>query len=118
MTLDPTTACRLYDEAWTIPDYETRLASLRTIWADDGLYVDPDVPEGVRGPEALATVIDEQLELYPGMSIVSSAPDVLGDRAWFRWSATLATGDSFTGVDFVEFAPDGRIARFTGFYEQ
>jgi hypothetical protein len=52
------------------------------------------------------------------MSIVGSAPDGLGDRAWFRWSATLGTGESFHGVDFVEFAPDGRIARLTGFYEE
>ena len=117
MTLDPTAALRLYDEAWTIPDYESRLELLRKIWADDGLYVDPDVPEGVRGPEALATEIERQLKLYPGISIVSSAHDVLGDRAWFRWSATLGTGESFQGVDFVEFAPDGRIARLTGFYE-
>lgn len=117
MTLDPADALRLYDEAWTIPDYETRLELIRKIWADDGLYLDPDVPEGARGPDALATVIDAQLEQYPGMSIVGSAPAVLGDRAWFRWSATLATGESFAGVDFVEFAPDGRIARLTGFYE-
>ena len=55
---------------------------------------------------------------HPGMSIASSAPDVLGDRAWFRWKATLGTGESFQGVDFVEFAPDGRIARLTGFYEE
>ena len=74
MTLDPTTACRLYDEAWTISDYEDRLVSIRTFWADDGVYLDPDVPEGARGPEALATVIDAQLEQYPGMSIVSSQP--------------------------------------------
>ena len=118
MTLDPTAALRLYDEAWTIPDYESRLELLRKIWADDGLYVDPDVPEGVRGPEALASTIDAQFELYPVISIVSSAPDVLGNRAWFRWSATLGTGESFHGVDFVEFAPDGRIARLTGFYEE
>jgi hypothetical protein len=117
MTLDPTAALRLFEDAWAIPDYESRLLSLRTFWADDGLYQDPDVPEGVRGPEALASEIDRQLKLYPGMSIVSSAPDVLGDRAWFRWSATLETGESFAGVDFVEFAPDGRIARLTGFYE-
>ena len=117
MTLDPTTVLRLFVEAWKISDRESRLVSLRTFWADDGLYLDPDVPEGVRGPEALATEIERQLALYPGMSIVSSAPDVLGDRAWFRWSATLGTGESFRGVDFVEFAPDGRIARLTGFYE-
>jgi hypothetical protein len=75
MALDPTAALRLYDEAWTISDYESRLVSLRTFWADDGLYLDPDVPEGVRGPEALAIEIERQLKLYPGMSIVSSAPD-------------------------------------------
>ena len=117
MTLDPSAALRLFEEAWTIPDYESRLVSLRTFWADDGLYLDPDVPEGVRGPEALATEIERQLKLYPGMSIVSSAPDFLGDRAWLRWTATLASGDSFSGVDFVEFAADGRIARLTDFYE-
>ena len=117
MTLDPSAALRLYDEAWAVPDYVSRLELLRKIWADDGLYLDPDVPEGVRGPEALATEIDRQLKLYPGMSIVSSAPDFLGDRAWFRWSATLGTGESFQGVDFVEFASDGRIARLTDFYE-
>jgi hypothetical protein len=37
MTLDPTAALSLYDEAWAISDYESRLASLRTFWADDGL---------------------------------------------------------------------------------
>ena len=78
---------------------------------------DPTGTWPLSGPEALATEIERQLKLYPGMSIVSSAADVLGDRAWFRWSATLGTGESFNGVDFVEFAPDGRIARLTGFYE-
>ena len=97
MSLDPSAALRLYEDAWTIPGYQSRLVSLRTFWADDGLYLDPDVPEGVRGPEALATEIDRQLKLYPGISIVSSAPDVLGDRAWFRWSATLGTGSHSTG---------------------
>jgi hypothetical protein len=118
MTLDPTAALHRYGEAWAILDYESRLEVLREIWSDDGLYVDPDEPEGARGPEALARTIDAQLELYPGMSLVSSTPDVLGDRAWFRWTATLGTGETFTGVDFVEFAPDGRIARLTGFYEE
>jgi hypothetical protein len=66
MTLDPSAALRLYDEAWTISDYGIRLQLLRTIWADDGLYVDPDVPEGVRGPEALATEIDRQVDAVPG----------------------------------------------------
>ena len=40
-----------------------------------------DEAAAIRSP--LATEIERQLKLYPGMSIVSSAADVLGDRAWF-----------------------------------
>ena len=31
-----------------------------------------------------------------------------------HWKLTRA----IHGVDFVEFAPDGRVARLTGFYEE
>ena len=46
----------------------------------------------------------------------------IGENVWVsrhRQSCTppLGTGESFNGVDFVEFAPDGRIAGLTGFYE-
>ena len=53
--LDPSAALRLFDEAWTIPDHESRLVSLRTIWADDGLYVDPDVPDGTSQGRSFST---------------------------------------------------------------
>jgi len=107
MTLDPTAALRLYDEAWTIPDYESRLELLRKIWADDGLYVDPDVPEGVRGPEALASTIEAQFELYPGISIVSSAPDVLGNRAWSAGARHSGRGSHSTGSTSSSSPPTG-----------
>src|SRR5258705_10629427 len=74
--------------------------SLRTFWADDGLYVDPDVPEGVRGPEALATEIERQLKLYPGMSIVSSAADVLGVLCSSGNSSTTTAG----GIRRIRFS--------------
>ena len=50
------------------------------------------------------------------VSVIGDGPvDLLA--VWLRWTATLGTGESSNGVDFVEFAPDGRIARLTGFYE-
>ena len=119
MSRDPVGAVQRYDEAWASgADSQARLASLRSVWADDGLYVDPDVPDGVRGAEALAALIDQSFEQYPGLEITATSElNVLGDRAWYSWSATLADGESFTGVDFVEFDTDGRIARLTNFYD-
>jgi hypothetical protein len=40
---------------------------------------------------------------------------VLGDRAWYGWSASVSGEEPFSGVDFVEFSADGRIARLTNF---
>jgi hypothetical protein len=58
MTRGASATVKIYDEAWARIDSESRLANLRSIWADDGLYVDPDAPEGVRGPDArLADVL-------------------------------------------------------------
>jgi hypothetical protein len=109
---------RRYDEAWVEPDQVARLATLAEVWADDGAYVDPEVPEGVRGWAAQSDLITSSHEELPGLSIQATSDLlVLGDRAWYRWEATTTGGEAFDGVDFVEFAPDGRIARLTNFYD-
>ena len=99
--LETVTALRLFDEAWAIPDYESRLELLRTIWADDGLYVDPDVPEGVRGPEALASTIDAQFELTRGcrssaarLMSLATAPGSAGARHSGRGSHSMGSTSS------------------------
>ena len=33
-----------YDAVWAEPDQAARLAVLSEIWAEDGVYVDPEVP--------------------------------------------------------------------------
>lgn len=82
------------------------------------MYVDPDVPDGVRGPGALAQFIGQSFDELPGLSITATTDlAVLGDRAWYRWTATADDVQSFSGTDFVEFAPDGRITRLTNFYD-
>jgi hypothetical protein len=107
-----------YDEAWACAEERDRLAILEEIWAADGLYVDPDIPEGLRGPAALAAFIGQSFEELPGLAITAASElAVLGDRGWYRWGATTNDGQSFSGIDFVEFDPDGRIARVSNFYD-
>jgi hypothetical protein len=112
-------AVHSYDEAWAETDSEHRRALLQAVWADDGVYVDPEVPRGVCGPQALAGFIESSRAQYPGLEIVATSElAVLGDRAWYSWKASTSAGESFTGVDFFEFASDGRVARVTNFYDQ
>jgi hypothetical protein len=114
MTPDPTDALRLYSEDERFPNTRVGVSCSERSGRTMGcrwIRTSRRVRAARRRSQPSST---NRLELYPGMSIVSSAPDVLGDRAWFRWSATLGIGESFTGVDF---AADGRIARLTGFYE-
>ena len=107
-----------YDEVWAEPDQAARLAVLSEIWAEDGVYVDPEVPDGVRGPAALSDLITTSLDEMPGLEIkATTALVVLGDRGWYRWEATTADGEAFDGIDFVEFDAEGRIERLTNFYD-
>ncbi len=107
-----------YDEVWAEPDQAARLAVLSEIWAEDGVYVDPEVPDGVRGPAALSDLITTSLDEMPGLEIkATTALVLLGDRGWYRWEATTADGEAFDGIDFVEFDAEGRIERLTNFYD-
>ena len=107
-----------YDEVWAEPDQAARLAVLSEIWAEDGVYVDPEVPDGVRGPAALSDLITTSLDEMPGLEIkATTALVLLGDRGWYRWEATTADGEAFDGIDFVEFDAEGRIEGLTNFYD-
>jgi hypothetical protein len=99
-------------------DHAARNAILAEIWAEDGVYVDPEVPDGLYGAGALSDLIGSSQEEMPGLTIkATSSLAVLGDRGWYRWEATTADGETFDGIDFVEFATDGRITRLTNFYD-
>ena len=119
MSNDPVTTVRRYDEERADEDDESRLMILSEIWANEGLYIDPDIPDGIRGPAALASFIGQSFEEFPGLAITATTDvTVLGDRACYRWTATANDGQSFSGTDFVEFAHDGRTARVTNFYDE
>lgn len=118
MPADPIATVQRYHDAWADHDEASRLAALVEIWADDGFYVDPEIPGGLHGPEALSAFIAKSFDDYPGLVVAATTtPVVQADRAWYGWRVTADDGQSFSGIDFIEFARDGRIARVTNFYD-
>jgi hypothetical protein len=118
MEHDLAAVVRRYDEVWAERDVARRQGILDEIWTDHTIYVDPDVPEGLVGPDALVDFIEASFEQYPGLAITAiSEVAVLHDRASYRWRATSANGETIHGTDFIEFDANGRIQRLTGFYD-
>jgi hypothetical protein len=112
--LRPEDAYELYARAWNEP--ERAPALLEECWAQDGVYADDEVPDGVVGRAALVDLIAATHEALPGFRVwETSPPRLLAGRLGLTW--TQEGGDppaGFSGSDVIEFAADGRIARVTG----
>ena len=110
--LRPEEAYEGYVRAWNEPGRAAEILS--ECWAEDGVYADDEVPDGVVGPTALAALINETHEASPGLRIRStSAARMLAGRMGVSWAADGAPPESSSGTDVIEFAADGRIARVT-----
>jgi hypothetical protein len=111
--MDAMRAYELYERAWNEP--EGAAALLAECWADDGVYADDEVPDGVVGPAALAALIVATHDELPGFRVwATSAPRMLAERLAITWAGE--GGDPpvpQSGTDVIEFGPDGRITRLT-----
>jgi len=112
--LRPEDAYELYSQAWNDP--ERAPALLEECWAQDGVYADDEVPDGVVGRAALVDLIVETHEALPGFRVwETSRPRMLAGRLGLTWAQEGGDPrESLAGSDVIEFAPDGRIARVTG----
>lgn len=107
---------RQYIAAWNETDATARDALLAACWADDGVYVDPNVE--IFGRDNLSRRIAEVQAGRPGaylefMSGVDSHHKVLR----FLWR--LVRGDGTRGdtsIDIGEIGPDGRFIKMIGFF--
>jgi hypothetical protein len=112
--LRPEDAYELYSRAWNDPAHAPAL--LEECWAEDGVYADDEVPDGVIGRAAMADMIATTHADLPGFRVwETSRPRMLAGRLGVTW--TQEGGDpaqSIAGSDVIEFASDGRIARVTG----
>lgn len=107
---------RLYGASWGEPDETERRKLLDKAWTDDGVYSDPTAL--VQGREALIEHIAEFQAQFPGhMIVLMSGVDEHDGFLRFGWEMRNPDGATVVdGVDFGELAPDGRLARITGFF--
>src|SRR3954451_2473491 len=56
---EPIETYATYSRAWNGDDPEERAALLRSVWADRAVYVDDEVPDGLRGADALLGYITD-----------------------------------------------------------
>lgn len=105
-----------YMAAWNEPDAGKRMALLEQSWADDGVYIDPLAD--VKGRDGLSDTIAGFHAQQPGASIaIASGIDQHHNQIRFRWDFIGADGKvAVAGIDVGEIAPDGRLARITGFW--
>jgi hypothetical protein len=111
--LRPEEAYERYERAWNEPERAAVL--LEECWAEDGVYADDEVPDGVVGPAALAALIVATHEALPGFRVwPTSEPRLLAGRLGITWAGEGGSPpESQAGADVIEFASDGRIARVT-----
>ena len=109
----PADAYERYERAWNEPDHAAAL--LEESWAEDGVYADDEVPDGVVGRAALVALIAATHDALPGFRVwATSAARMLGGRMGVSWAAEGGDPpEQSAGTDVIEFAPDGRIARVT-----
>ena len=121
MGIDPRTAFSLYSRAWdgTIGASE-RADLLARAWDATGELFDPESPDGLVGAAALAAYIQAQHDEAPGMVVSETGePELVGNRLRALWVQHDKDGlQMYSGVDFVEFAEDGRIRRLTMFFDE
>jgi len=114
--MEPAQIVATYGDAWNEPDAAQRAALLEDAWSDHGVYEDP--MGRADGRDALVAHIGGFQQQMPGHRIdMASGVDSYGNLFRFAWVMRDATGNvALEGMDFGEFADDGRIARITGFF--
>ncbi len=96
--------------AWTGNDPE-RLAAF---YSDDAVYLDPTIPQGVRGKEALLGYFRKLLRHNPEWVWTQIEPIPLEDGFLNKWHAKIPVGGEViecVGVCFVQFDGAGLIRR-------
>lgn len=96
--------------AWTGNDPE-RLAAF---YSEDALYLDPTIPQGVKGKDGLLKYFRKLLNHNPDWVWTQIEPIPMEDGFLNKWLAKIPVGDRVIeciGVCFVQFDGKGLIRR-------
>lgn len=106
-----------YCDAWSIVDLDEREQAIADVWAERGEYLDSQ-PVHVTGREALAAEIVKFQRQFPGAHFRCSAVRSHHGFVGYTWSMVMADGtERFTGMDFAEIDPEGRLVRIVSFFD-
>ena len=113
--MDATEIVNAYGAAWNETDEGERRALLEQSWADDGAYSDPT--GAATGRDALVAHIGGFQAMMPGHTIdMTSGLDTRDAVFRFAWVMRNGTEDVLEGMDYGEFAADGRVSKIVGFF--
>jgi hypothetical protein len=103
--------------AWTGNDPE-RLAAF---YSNDAEYLDPAIPRGVRGKDALLAYFRKLLAANPEWVWTQIEPIPLEGGFLNKWHARIPVGGKVLeciGVCFVQFDDDGKIRRNEVYFDR
>lgn len=108
-------AVTIYGAGWNEPDETVRSTLLERPFAKDRTHRHP--PGAADGRAALVSRLGGLQATFPGRSITFvSGVDLTGAGARWTWLMENESVVELEGMDFAEFAPDGRIVRIVGFF--
>ena len=113
---DATTTVDTYLAMWNETDAAKRARLIERAWAGDGRYSDPMLEAA--GHAALAEMVAGVQAKFPGHRFRRrSGVDAHHDHLRFAWDLVAPDGAVVVaGIDVGALAPDGRLARITGFF--
>jgi hypothetical protein len=105
-----------YLAMWNETDPKRRGEQIERVWTGDGRYVDPQLE--AEGHAALSDMVAAVQARFPGHRFRRiSGIDTHHNVLRFAWELAAPDGAVVVaGIDIGGLAPDGRLARITGFF--
>ena len=103
--------------AWTGNEPE----KLADFYSDDALYLDPVIPNGVRGKDQLIAYFRKLLTQNPHWVWTQIEPIPMESGFLNKWLAKIPVGDKVIeciGVCFVQFDDEGKIRRNEVYFDR
>jgi hypothetical protein len=103
--------------AWTGNDPE----KLAAFYSDDVVYLDPTVPQGLKGKDALLKYFRKLLAVNPEWVWTQIEPIPMEDGFLNKWLAKIPVGPKVIeciGVCFVQFNDQGKIRRNEVYFDR
>lgn len=115
------TEVRRFAEAWLPAWTGNNPEHLASFYSDDALYLDPAIPEGVKGKSALIAYLKKLLAYNPNWIWKQIEGIPLEHGFLNKWQATIPVGAKVievVGVCFVQLDDAGKIRRNEVYFDR